>query len=123
MERVPNSALERHMREATWSDKGTARRVNEERLRRGRPTGYGGANVRGWLRGGVPDPLTREVIAFLLSGALGRRVTQPDLGFAGGADPRTGLAWHDTVDSTLDELAVLWRVTDPEPYTLTHGAY
>jgi hypothetical protein len=98
MKRVPNSALARHMREAAWSDKGTARRVNEERLRRGRPTGYGGANVRGRMRGVVPDPLTREVIAFLLSSALGRRVTQADLGFAADADPRTGLVWHDDVD-------------------------
>ncbi len=123
MERDPNTALERHLREAAWSDKGTARRVNEERLRRGRPTGYGGANVRGWLRGVVPDPLTREVTAFLLSGALGRRVTQGDLGFAGTDDPRTGLAWHESLDTTLDESATLWRAADPSAYSLTHGAY
>ena len=83
MERTPNASLLRHLREAGWSDKGTARRINEERLRRGRPTGYGGANIRGWLRGVVPEPLTREVFAFLLSEALGRRVTQLDLGFPG----------------------------------------
>jgi hypothetical protein len=123
MEREPNVALHRHMREATWSDKGTARRVNDERLRRGRPTGYGGANVRGWLRGVVPDPLTREVLAFLLSDALARRVTPVDLGFAAPENPRIGLVWNEDIAITLDEVSTLWREGDPDSYPLTHGAY
>jgi hypothetical protein len=123
MEREPNVALLRHMRDAAWSDKGTARRVNEERLRRNRPTGYGGANVRGWIRGVVPDPLTREVLAFLLSGALGRRVTPPDIGFACDANPLLGLLWQESLDTTIDEVARLWQQPSATTYPLTHGAY
>ncbi|HEY1488849.1 MAG TPA: hypothetical protein VGF84_22260 [Micromonosporaceae bacterium] len=123
MEREPNVALLQHIRTAAWSDKGTARRVNAERLRRGRPSGYDGANVRGWLRGVVPDPLTRDVLAYLLSVALDRRVTVADLGFAGDASPRTGLDWQDSLDATIEDVARLWRAPEGTTYPLTHGAY
>jgi hypothetical protein len=123
MERTPNALLLRHLRDAAWSDKGTARRVNGERLRRGRPTGYGGANVRGWLRGVQPEPLTREVLAFALSEALGRHVTQADLGFAGTDDPRIGLLWHESVSVTIDELITLWHATDSDGLALAPHGY
>lgn len=112
MERTPNALLLAHLREAGWSDKGAARRINEERLRRGRPTGYGGANVRGWLRGVLPEPLTRDVIAFLLSDAIGRHVTQTDIGFPGSGDPRIGLIWHESLVTTIDDLTTLWHAVD-----------
>jgi hypothetical protein len=123
MERHPNVALTEHLRAAAWSDKGTARRVNAERLRRGRPTGYDGANVRGWLRGVVPDPTTRDVLAYLLSAALDRSVTTADLGFAAEMSPQIGLVWQEHVSDAIDDAARLGAIPDGAAYPLIHGAY
>jgi hypothetical protein len=123
MERHPNVALTEHLRAAAWSDKGTARRVNAERLRRGRPTGYDGANVRGWLRGVVPDPVTRDVLAYLLSAALDRSVTTADLGFTGEVSPHLGLIWQERLSDAVDDAGRLWAVPDGAGYPLVHGAY
>jgi hypothetical protein len=109
MERTPNAALSQYLREAGWSDKGTARRVNIERHHRGRGSGYGGANVRGWRTGVLPDPLTRQVLAFLLSAELGRRISEAELGFPAGHSEPLGLRWAGRIDHAVEDLTLLWQ--------------
>lgn len=108
-DRPSNVALSRHLLDAQWSDKGTARRVNQERAARRQPSGYAGANVRGWRQGVVPEPATRAVLAYLLTDELGRRVTESDLGFPAYRNSLGGLAWHTHVDGAIADLGELWN--------------
>lgn len=76
----PNDALGALMREANISHKGLAGRVVRLGGLRGLDLRYNHSSVARWIRGETPRQRTAELIAEVLSDALGRLVTVSDIG-------------------------------------------
>ena len=102
-----NALLSRHLQEAGWSAWNTARRVNDERGRRGNPTAYTATHVKRWKLGTVPDPQSRSVLVDLLSAVLMRGVTETDLGFPSRTPPLPEL-FPAQPDDAISAAAELW---------------
>ena len=75
-----NDCLDALLVEANMSHKGLAARVVDLGYAKGKDFQYNHSSVARWLRGEVPRPPTPAFIAAVLSGALGRTVTDADIG-------------------------------------------
>jgi hypothetical protein len=78
----PNESLDALLLESKMSHKGLAARVVKLGATRGIDLRYNHSSVTRWLRGETPRQQTAQLIAEVLSDALGRRVTVSDIGMA-----------------------------------------
>ncbi|WP_193441274.1 hypothetical protein [Actinosynnema sp. ALI-1.44] len=99
----PNTLLAAVLAEAGFSHKGFAARVRAEAARIDHKASPDHVAVSRWLAGGVPHAETVRCIVSVLSAKLGRKLTNPDLGF-GTVTPSPS---HDSPADSADESAAL----------------
>ncbi|QKW49922.1 transcriptional regulator [Streptomyces buecherae] len=110
-ERQANERLRALIAEADCSHSGLARQVNMCGRAHGMDLRYDKTSVSRWLRGQRPRDTVPKVIAEVLSGKLGRRVTLHEMGMAaeqdvnGAKGPQLPLSLHDA----LLRACALWQ--------------
>lgn len=105
-----NQSLAELVGEAGLTHKGLARRVVERGRAIGVPLSYDHNSVRRWLDGEQPRPPTPDLLAAVLSEALGRRTSAVDCGMQGGDPPADlGLEFSLSWSSAVDTITALLR--------------
>ncbi|GLY81814.1 hypothetical protein [Actinoallomurus iriomotensis] len=102
----PNNALDALLLESKMSHKGLAARVVRLGETRGLDLRYNHSSVSRWLRGETPRQRTAQLIADVLSDALGRRVTVSDTGM----EPRQKADADGALRLTLDPVDTTRRL-------------
>jgi hypothetical protein len=106
----PNRLLVELIEETGLSRKGLARRVIDRGRAVGLDLSYDHNSVRRWLDGDQPYDPTPELIAAVLTEALGRPVTPADCGLSAGQGlAELGLAYDLTWSETVNTVTTLWR--------------
>lgn len=121
----PNTALAALLAEAAMSNAGLAHRVAALAAARGHtPPRYNHASVARWLRGEHPRGATPDLIADVLSEALGRRVTRADAGLRPAA-PVTdiGLSYESDPDAAIQSATDLYGADATRRDALSRTAY
>ncbi|MQY20071.1 hypothetical protein [Nocardia macrotermitis] len=118
----PNRELEELLDESGISNKGLARRVVERGRAVGLELAYDHRSVGRWLDGQQPNSPGPELIADVLTEALGRRITPPVCGMSGGRDPvDMGLEFALSLTEATTSVTALWR-SDVERRRFLKGA-
>jgi hypothetical protein len=106
----PNRALAELLDEAGLPHKGIARRVVERGRGLGIALGYDHNSVRRWLCGERPRPPGPQLIAAVLSEAVGRQVTPSHCGWSGHErSVDLGLEFPLRWTEGVDIVTALWR--------------
>jgi hypothetical protein len=100
---APNEKLAAHLAETGFSAAGLARRVKDLAKHEGKPAPKADHTaVARWLAGQRPRAATASLIAAVFTQALGRRITETDLGFAAAPpDPDAALTYQPDLAATL----------------------
>ena len=100
---APNGRLAAALAEAGFSAAGLARRIQDFATATGKPAPRADhTSVARWLAGQRPRAATGTLIAAVFTQALGRRVTEQDLGFAPAPpDPDAALTYHPDLAAAL----------------------
>lgn len=120
----PNAALASHLAEAGISRAGLAHRVAALAAARNLPAPrYNHASVARWLRGEHPRGHTPDLIAEVLSAAIGRKVTAADIGMLKPSMVDVGLKYPDTIDQAVRLAAELYGADARRRDVLARGTY
>lgn len=106
----PNTDLVRWLEQTGMSNKELARRIKTAAQDWGQPHIQPDATaVRRWRDGLQPRPPVPEIIADVISAAMGFRVTTYDLGFSEGGSADRSLAYNSSFTVTVEAVADLGR--------------
>lgn len=121
----PNTALAALLDESGMSHAGLAHRVIALAAARGHAAPrYNHASVARWLRGEQPRGATPDLIADVLSQALGRRVTRADAGLRPGASVADiGLAYDSDLEAAIENATDLYGTDAARRAALGRTAY
>lgn len=111
MPKEPNERLLDLIREAGFSHKGLARRINDLGKARGiAGLSYDHSSVIRWLKGEHPRDPAPKLAAEVFSQTLARPITEADLGFPKTRDlPELGLRFTPSLPDTIETVTTLWR--------------
>jgi len=109
--REPNVQLAAVFAETGFSALGLAKRINNLARQTGvKASATDHTSVNRWLSGQRPRPHTLRLLCAVFSQALGRPVTEADLGYApAGTDADTGLTYHQDVAAAVAASIELYR--------------
>jgi hypothetical protein len=121
----PNTALAAHLDEAGMSHSGLAYRVAELAVRKGLTAPqFNHASVARWLRGEQPRGVTPELIAEVLSGLLGRRISREEIGMRPAKPaPDLGLIFAADLDAAIHAATELYGTDVHRRSILARSAY
>jgi hypothetical protein len=110
-QREPNHLLEAVFAETGFSALGLARRINDLARQTGvKASATDHTSIHRWLSGQRPRPHTLRLLCAVFSQALGRPITESDLGYApAGADSDTGLIYHQDLAAAVVASTELYR--------------
>ncbi|WP_214325139.1 hypothetical protein [Nonomuraea sediminis] len=121
---VLNYELATLLSEAGFSREALARQVAlQARQEYGLRLAYDYRSVGRWLRGSVPEPPIPEVIAQVLTRAVGRMVTVNELGFQRGGQVTPGVEFPQTPDQVVESVTELWRVSNERPNAFGQASF
>lgn len=123
--KTPNSAFAEHLAECAVSNAGLAFRVGELATRRGLTAPrYDHTSVARWLRGEQPRGCTPDLIADVMTGLLGRRITRTDLGMSSPAiAPDLGFTYETDLNAAVEAACDLYGTDVERRALLAKSAY